>query len=1151
MTTVRDVLLRDPTKTPIPNLGVAKLGMPRQAGEWDVLRYELTSFVCDGEYRRGLDLVLATFLGRLGQEQQPAAWVSGFYGSGKSHFVRVLDALWRDIAFPDGARARGLTHGLPQEILDHFLELDTAGRREGGLWSASGTLSSGAGTSVRLAMLGVVFQAAGLPAEYPPGKFLLWLMREGHLDSFREALARRGYAPEDVLDDMYVSQPLAEALLEVVPTFASDVTAAHDLLARQFVMKTELSSEEFLSTVEDVLRMQSTTKGKLPLTLLVFDEMQQFLAGDPRRISEVQEIVQDCSAKFGSRVLFVATGQMQLTASGDLQKLQDRFSVKVTLSDSDVEKVVREVVLRKHADKVALVEQTLERVAGEIGRHLGGSRIEARPSDRPDLVPDYPLLPARRRFWEAVLRSVDHGGTKGQLRAQLDIVHRATAEVASEALGWVIPADALYWHLEGHLQTSGELPRDTASLVRDQAGAGDDGELRRRICALVFLIGKLEVNGIGAAGVKSTVETLADLLVEDLNAGSAALRQKLPDVLAALVDDGLLVPIGDEYRLLTKVGAEWEQDFRRHLTSISNDLSRITDSRSNELRNAVGLATAKIRPQQGNVSRRIELHFGPDAPPKNTGGIPIWVRHGWDTLESAVRADAQQAGPDSATVFVFLPRATGDDLAKAIAGVAAADTTLNSRPSPATPEGIEAKAAIESRRRLEQQKLDARITDVLAQARVFAGGGNEVVAGSLEASVRQAADDAKGRLYPKFAIADHGGWGKAVEEARKGTPDPLSHVGHMGDADQHPVCQEVRNFVSPGGKKGLDVRKHFMAEPYGWGQDAIDGALLALVTGGFMRAKLNAQPVSARQLPQNQVGSAEFASEGTVIQAPHRIRVRKLAADIGYPIKQGEELEAIRPILDRLLGLAGRAGGDAPAPPTPSTLDIQQLLGMAGNEQFMAVHDEADALTAKYHDWTAREMAIGKRVPGWQQLRRLLKHADALAVRGEVEPAADAILTGRSLLTDPDPVAPLTQRLCDALRAAVTDARDRLQAAHDAAMASLEATPDWQALDPADRASILAATGLGQAPVIQVGDPGALLSTLDAHPLEDWEEKLVALPGRIANAREMAARKLQPAAVRVTAKGATLRTAADVEAYLADLRAAIMVHIDDNKPVIL
>jgi hypothetical protein len=128
--TNRDVFLKDPTTTSIPNDGVAKVVDPRTPQEWAVLRYELESFVCEGEYRDGLERVLSSYLRNISQPTQPAAWVSGFYGSGKSHFVRVLEYLWRDVELPDGARARGLAH-LPHDIQAQLRELSTIGRREG------------------------------------------------------------------------------------------------------------------------------------------------------------------------------------------------------------------------------------------------------------------------------------------------------------------------------------------------------------------------------------------------------------------------------------------------------------------------------------------------------------------------------------------------------------------------------------------------------------------------------------------------------------------------------------------------------------------------------------------------------------------------------------------------------------------------------------------------------------------------------------------------------------------------------------------------------------------------------------------------------------------------------------------------------------
>ena len=133
---IREVLSRDPLTTTIPNDGVTKVIQPRSPNEWAVVKYELESFVCEGEYRQGLERILSAFLTNMSQPQQQAVWVSGFYGSGKSHLVRVLEYLWRDVEFPDGARARSLVT-LPSDIDANLIELSRLGIQEGGLWSVA------------------------------------------------------------------------------------------------------------------------------------------------------------------------------------------------------------------------------------------------------------------------------------------------------------------------------------------------------------------------------------------------------------------------------------------------------------------------------------------------------------------------------------------------------------------------------------------------------------------------------------------------------------------------------------------------------------------------------------------------------------------------------------------------------------------------------------------------------------------------------------------------------------------------------------------------------------------------------------------------------------------------------------------------------
>jgi DNA replication protein DnaC len=114
----REIYQIDPTKRKLVNEGYVSLNEKSK----EVLRYELETFVCNGQYEKGLEHILDTYLRNIEQSQQPAVWVSGFYGSGKSHLVKMLRALWEDTPFEDGAKARGIAK-LPQSINDLLKEL--------------------------------------------------------------------------------------------------------------------------------------------------------------------------------------------------------------------------------------------------------------------------------------------------------------------------------------------------------------------------------------------------------------------------------------------------------------------------------------------------------------------------------------------------------------------------------------------------------------------------------------------------------------------------------------------------------------------------------------------------------------------------------------------------------------------------------------------------------------------------------------------------------------------------------------------------------------------------------------------------------------------------------------------------------------------
>lgn len=311
----RAIYQTDPSTRKLVNEGVANVNDNHTSEALAVLRYELETFVCDGQYEKGMAHILETYLKNINQAQQPGVWVSGFYGSGKSHLVKMLRALWLDTEFEDGAKARGIAN-LPQNINDHLRELSTEAKRHGGVHAASGTLGSGASGSVRLALLGIIFKSVGLPEQYPVARFVMWLKQEGIYQAVRDQVEQNGCDWNEELDNFYVAEGLHQALVQVKPNAFSSPTACVDKLNNLYPYVQDVSSNEMVKAIRQAL----TRDGKFPLTLIVLDEVQQFIGEDSQRSMDVQEAVEACCKQVGSKLIFIGTGQTAVTATSNLKK---------------------------------------------------------------------------------------------------------------------------------------------------------------------------------------------------------------------------------------------------------------------------------------------------------------------------------------------------------------------------------------------------------------------------------------------------------------------------------------------------------------------------------------------------------------------------------------------------------------------------------------------------------------------------------------------------------------------------------------------------------------------------------------------------------------------------------------------------------------
>ncbi|MCB5286841.1 MAG: BREX system P-loop protein BrxC [Candidatus Cloacimonetes bacterium] len=1131
----RDIYLKDPTQIKLVNEGVAYVNDEMTDQALEVLRYELETFVCDGQYEKGLNHILQTYLNNIHQAQQPSVWISGFYGSGKSHLAKMLRALWLDTAFPDGATARGIAN-LPQSTRDLLKEHSTQAKRHGGVHAASGTLGSGS-NNVRLALLGIVLKSRGLPEQYQKAKFVMWMKHEGVLDSVRDYVVSKGANWAEELDNFYVAEVLHDALIEIKPNVFISHKVCMDTLINLYPNAEDISIDDMLKTLKSALMID----GKLPLTAIILDEMQQYIGESSERSLDVQETIEACTKTIGGKLIIVATGQTAISGTANLKKLEGRFTIPIQLSDNDVDTVIRKVFLSKNPSAKSALDALYKNNIGELCRHLSGSSIAHKPDDEKYFAADYPILPVRRRFWEEVLRVLDQTGTDSQLRNQLSTIHKAIQTNIDRPLGHVISADYLYFDsavklLQGKLLPNKIFERTMLWIASDNA----DERLLARACGLIFLINKINSHNADI-GIRALTETLADLLLEDITSDSSLLRSRLPKLLDGCA---LLMKVKDEYRIQTEESVAWNNEFLSQKSTLASSMQVIDSEREERIKQQYALLTKGMSIMQGvsKVPREVSLCHTAGHPEDHREKLYVWLRNGWSVDENSARVDAQQLGNDSPLITVYLAKKDSDAIRTNLIELKAAENTLRIKGNPATAEGVEARSAIETIKNTAELKLGELFQELFKEAKLIQAGGTEIGGTSFKASLETAIKNSLLRLYPKFSEADDSRWSRVYDKAMRGAPDALAALDYSGEPDGNPICKAILGYIA-NSKKGDEVRKHFDKAPYGWPRDAVDAGMVVLLVAGIIKAlDERNQVIELAKLERKNIGKAVLKIENVVLSAAQRIKIRRLYQSLGINCNSGDEYESSSDFIGKTLDLIEQSGGEAPQPIRQNTEAIEQIRLCTGNERLMAIHNSYDELSIMIV--AAKELAdnISIRLPNWELLTELLELSDDLNDIKIIRSQVEQIEEQRLLLADPDPVAPILAALSQSFRQELNRLKQDYDSAFSAGIENLDNDANWQALEQEQQEDIRKANLLDEESglSLKLSDPKAIIHTLKKHPLSSIKDKIAALPARMSKAQEEAARILEPQTQVITLPIRTLKTTEDLELWLIEIKSLIL-----------
>ena len=509
-------------------------------------------------------------------------WISGFFGSGKSHFLKILSYLLENNVVEYEGNSRRAVDFFENKINDNELwaNIQNAGSKNTDVILFN--IDSRANTEDRENAILKVFlkvfnERLGYCADFP---HIAHLERElderKQYEAFKSKFAELADSTwEDERDayDFYRDE-IAEAL-----SYATKQSAES---AKQMIENVEdnfpLDIHNFCTWVKDYL----DSSGDKNILFLV-DEVGQFIGKNTQMMLKLQTITENLGTYCNGRAWVIVTSQADIDAaigsmnrgeSQDFSKIQGRFKTRLALSSSNTSEVIQKRLLAK-TDKAEEALLKIFSAEGDILRHqLSFDKTTTAElkgyTDGKSFVANYPFIPYHYLLVQKVFESIRTKGATGKHlamgeRSLLDAFQNAAKQIKNEELNVLVPFHSFYAPIESFLEPAVKRTIDQA-LELDSL-SDFDGQILKTL----FLIRYVDT-------VKSTLDNLVTLSISKIDEDKIVLRKKIEDSLERLERQLLIARNGEEFIFLTNEEKEIENEIRNtdcEISELSSKLSSI------------------------------------------------------------------------------------------------------------------------------------------------------------------------------------------------------------------------------------------------------------------------------------------------------------------------------------------------------------------------------------------------------------------------------------------------------------------------------------------------------------------------------------------------------------------------------------------------
>ena len=718
---LNEIFLKDVTRS---IEGVVK------ADDIDNLGVEVEEYVFTNDAAKGVAPLLEEYTNYTNAN---GVWISGFFGSGKSHLLKMLAHLLGDV---EGQAF------LREKVSEVFL-----GKTDDAMLIAS--LKKSAAIPAK-SLLFNIDQKATLIAKDQTDALLKVFVKvfdesrgyfgnDGAVARFEEDLDKRGqyeafmaaFAKHAGIGWPQGREQTALESHNIDKAFAEVNGEANPGIIAHYQKSYAVSIEDFATSVKAWIDKQEPG---FRLNFFV-DEVGQFIADDVKLMLNLQTIAESLNTKCkGQSWVFVTSqedmdkviGDRTKQQGNDFSKIQARFSAKVKLTSQDVEEVISKRLLKKNDVGAASLASIYSKEGGNfptIFNFVDGAKTYRNYVDEARFIDTYPFVTYQIPMFQAAIEGLsDHNMFEGKNssvgeRSMLGVVQEVAKRIGDEQVGYLATVDQMFAGISAALKSTAQ-----SAILQAEKHLPDPGSdatiLANRLLKALFLVKYVDT-------FKATPRNLTVLVYDRFGLDLTGLGKQVQEALNLLEAQSYVQRNGNLYEYLTNE----EQEIEKEIKAVDIDSSEVSSKLFRYLSSDI-LKTNKLKYAKNGQ----DFSFGyklDDVPQGNQRELTIHFITP-ETSYSDSEIAAQSMGRDELRVFLGRDKRLLADVRLLLKTEKYTKQRTNSGATPSMQAILQSKQALNAEREME---LIERLRQAVGKAQLIINAA-EVISSSQDAVAR-------------------------------------------------------------------------------------------------------------------------------------------------------------------------------------------------------------------------------------------------------------------------------------------------------------------------------------------------------------------------------------------------------------------------------